>query len=81
MRFDPLAYCFRRKNKVRDSENTDIAGDGRILTLRIEDHDTGNKMIKCYLCYFILIRNCLIFLGSSDRVKHVFSCFAIFMLR
>lgn len=43
MRFDPLlAYCFRRKNKIRDSENTDIAGDKRILTLQIEDDGAGN---------------------------------------
>jgi len=40
MRFDPLAYCFRRKNKIRDSESTDVAGN-QILTLRIED-DAGN---------------------------------------
>lgn len=39
MRFDPLAYCFRRRNKIRNCENTDVAGDNdRILTLRIEDN-------------------------------------------
>lgn len=43
MRFDPLAYCFRRKNKIRDSESTDVAGDNsRVLTFRIEDDDAGN---------------------------------------
>lgn len=49
MRFDPLAYCFRRKNKIRDGENTDVAGTGqRVLTFRIENDDAGNARV--YVC-------------------------------
>lgn len=46
MRFDPLAYCFKRKNKIRNNENTGVAGDSQILTLRIEDDDAGNSYDK-----------------------------------
>jgi hypothetical protein len=42
MRFDPLSYCFRKKNKIRDGKNTDAAGDNRLLTLDIEDSNAGN---------------------------------------
>lgn len=66
MRFDPLAYCFRRKNKIRSSENTDVAGDdSQVLTLRIVDDDAGNACDGSQ-CLQILVLSLLINRSSGN---------------
>lgn len=61
MRFDPLGYCFRRKNKIRDCENADV--DKQILTVQVEDDDDAGNSINLIFKDKIVITLILQFLS------------------